>query len=130
ISLLDLRRSKGENVALKSERLEFREQFRRFLRRQFPAYQVAELSTEIDLEHSLSPAYPRALLRQGTSAWAAIGASPDAFHYEGVLTFGLIWLDYLRHREPALVIYGLILYLPAGREKTTCLRLLFLNPDA
>ena len=26
------------------------------------------------------------------------------------------------------MIHGLILYLPAGREKTTCLRLLFLNP--
>ena len=130
LSLLDLRRSKGENIALKSDRLEFREQFRRFLRRQFPAYKIAELSTEADLEHSLSPAYPRALLRQGTSAWAAIGASPDAFHCEGVLTFGLIWLDYLRLREPALVIHGLVLYLPAGREKTTCLRLLFLDCEA
>jgi hypothetical protein len=87
------------------------------------------LTTEADLEHSLSPAYPRALLRSGSGAWAAIGASPDAFHAEGVLTFGLIWLDYLRSREPGLVIQGLILYLPAGQEKTTCLRLLFLNPD-
>ena len=129
LSLLDLRRSAGENVTLKSDRLEFREQFRRFLRRQFPTYKIAELSTEADLEHSLSPAYPRALLRRGTSAWAAIGASADAFHSDGVLTFGLIWLDYLRLREPALVIHGLVLYLPAGREKTTCLRLLFLSPD-
>ena len=101
LSLIDLRRSAGENVALRGARLEFREQFRRFLRRQFPGYKIAELTTEADLEHSLSPAYPRALLRQGASAWAAIGASPDAFHCDGVLTFGLIWLDYLRLREPA-----------------------------
>jgi hypothetical protein len=128
LSLVDLRNSAGENVALRSRRLEFREQFHRFLRRQFPTYKMAELSTEADLEHSLSPAYPRAFLRQGASAWAAIGASPDAFHCDGALTFGLIWLDYLRLREPAVVIHGLVLYLPAEREKTTCLRLLFLNP--
>jgi hypothetical protein len=127
LALVDLARPAGQTAALHSDRLEFREQFRRFLRRQFPLYKVAELTTEPDLEHSLSPSYPRALLRQGSSAWAAIGASPDAFHAEGVLTFGLIWLDYLRNREPRLAVRGLILYLPAGREKTTCLRLLFLD---
>ncbi|HEV8042667.1 MAG TPA: hypothetical protein VGP62_27565 [Bryobacteraceae bacterium] len=129
LSLIDLRRSAGDKVTLESGRLEFREHFRRFLRRQFPTYKIAELTTGADLEHSLSPAYPRAFLRQGASAWAAIGASPDAFHCDGVLTFGLIWLDYLRLREPAAVIHGLLLYLPAELEKTTCLRLLFLNPD-
>jgi hypothetical protein len=129
LSLVDLRHSAGENVTLESGRLEFREQFRRFLRRQFPTYKIAELTTGADLEHSLSPAYPRAYLRQGASAWAAIGASADAFHCEGVLTFGLIWLDYLRLREPAAVIHGLVLYLPAEREKTTFLRLMFLNPE-
>ncbi len=70
------------------------------------------------------------MLRQGASAWAAIGAAPDACHPDGVLTFGLIWLDYLRRRKPSLAVRGLVLYLPAGREKTTCLRLLFLNPAA
>jgi hypothetical protein len=130
LSLIDLRRTAGQNLDLKSTRLEFRELFRRFLRRQFPVYKIAELTTEADLEHSLSPAYPRALLRQGASAWAAVGASRDPFHADGALTFGLIWLDYLRQREPRFVIHGLILYLPAGREKTTCLRLLFLDPAA
>ncbi|HYL78299.1 MAG TPA: hypothetical protein VEU96_29180 [Bryobacteraceae bacterium] len=129
LSLIDPRATNRENLSLRSGRLEFRELFRRFLRRQFPNYKLAELTTEADLEHSLSPAYPRALLRQGTSAWAAIGASLDPFHSDGVRTFGLIWLDYLRNREPGLVLHGLILYLPAGAEKTTCLRLLFLNSD-
>lgn len=129
LSLVDMRRTGGEDISLRSARLEFRERFRRFLRRQFPAYKIAELSTEANLEHSLSPAYPRALLRLGASAWAAIGASSDALHGEAVLTFGLIWLDYVRRREPDLVIHGLVLYLPGGREKITCLRLLFLNPE-
>jgi len=129
LALLDLRRPAGQNATLRSERLEFREHFHRFLGRQFPLYRIAELTTEADLEHSLSPAYPRALLRRGSECWAAIGASPDAFHAERVLTFGLIWLDYLRGREPDLAIQGLVLYLPSGQEKLTCLRLLFLNPN-
>jgi hypothetical protein len=128
IELVDRRRSAGANTTLRNARLEFRQRFHHFLRRQFPAYKIAELTTESDLEHSLSPAYPRALVRQGASAWAAIGA--DADHPDGVLTFGLVWLDYLRHRETVLAIHGLVLYLPAGREKTTCLRLLFLNASA
>jgi hypothetical protein len=129
LSLLDLRRPSGQDATLRSERLEFREQFHRFLGRQFPLFRIAELTTEADLEHSLSPAYPRALLRRGTECWAAIGASPEAFHAERVLTFGLIWLDYLRGREPDLTIQGLVLYIPSGQEKLTCLRLLFLNPN-
>ena len=130
LELIDRRRAERENVPLRGARLEFREQFRRFLRRQFTAHKLAELSTEADLEHTLSPAYPRALLRQGAAAWAAIGAAPDGAHPDGVLTFGLIWLDYLRQREPSLAIQGLVLYLPAGHAKTTCLRLLYLDPAA
>lgn len=130
LTLVDLERARGQSVELRSSRLEFRELFRRFLRRQFSGYKIAEITTEADLEHSLSPAYSRALLRQGSSAWAAIGAAPDALRSDGALTFGLIWLDYLRKREPALVLQGLILYLAAGQEKTTCLRLLFLDRRA
>ncbi len=128
LELVDLRQSAGAGATLRGSRLEFRERFHLFLRRQFPAYKIPELTTECDLEHSLSPAYPRALLRQGSSAWAGIGAEPG--HPEGALTFGLIWLDYLRRRETNLTIHGLILYLPATSAKTTCLRLLFLNPEA
>ncbi len=130
LELIDRKKAVRDNLPLKSARLGFREQFRRFLRRQFPAYKLAELTTEADLEHTLSPAYPRALLRQGATAWAAIGTAPDANHPDGALTFGLIWLDYLRNREPALAIQGLLLYLPAIHAKTTCLRLLFLDPGA
>ncbi len=130
LELIDRRRALRDNVPLRSARLGFREQLRQLLRRQFPACKLAELTTEADLEHSLSPAYPRALLQQGASAWAAIGAAADAGNPDGVLTFGLIWLDYLRQREPSLAVRGLILYLPAGRAKTTCLRLLFLDPAA
>jgi hypothetical protein len=130
LELLDRGRAVRDNVPQKTARLGFREQFRRFLRRQFAVYKLADLTTEADLEHTLSPAYPRALLRQGATAWAAIGAAPDSIRPDGVLTFGLIWLDYLRQREPSLAIRGLLLYLPAAHAKITCLRLLHLDPAA
>jgi hypothetical protein len=130
LSIVDLNRAKGERLESRTARLEFREQFRRFLRRQMPAYKIAELSTEANLEDSLSPAYARALLRSGTSAWAAIGAGTDCLNVDGILSFGLIWLDYVRRRERGLTVHGLMLLLPAGREKTTCLRLRYMNPKA
>jgi hypothetical protein len=136
LSVVDLKRSDGHAIGRRTARLEFREIFRRFLLREFAGFKIAELTAEADLEHSLSPSYARALLRQGTTAWAAIGAGESGGstsgnklgNIDGILSFGLIWLDYLRAREPSLSIKGLIVLLPAGTEKTTCLRLLFLDP--
>ena len=50
-------------------------------------------SAEQDLEHSLSPSYPRALIRQGSTAWAAIGAPTNGAPVDNILSFGLIWLS-------------------------------------
>jgi hypothetical protein len=127
LALVDLKRSDAVSVGRRSARLEFRELFRRFLRREFSGYKLVELSTEANLEQSLSPAFPRALLRHGDSAWAAIGAAADALAPDAVLSFGLIWLDYLRRRESGLTVHGLILLLPEAHHTTTCLRLRFLN---
>ena len=130
LELIDLAAPKAQQATRKATRQTYREQFRRSLLRQFPGWRVAELSTEADLEHSLSPAYPRALLRKGTSAYAAIGCPPDAQDVDGVLTFGLIWLDYLRKRETKSAVSGLAVFVPEGRHRTTCLRLLHLRQDA
>jgi hypothetical protein len=46
------------------------------------------------------------------------------------LAFGLIWLEYLRRREPRVTVEGLALFLPEGAGLTTCLRLRQLNPLA
>ncbi len=108
-----------------------RERFRRFLARQFGGWTVAELTIGTDLENSLSPAYPRAMLRRGLSAWAAIAAPDELAAADHLLTFGLIWLDYLRRRERhQLLVEGLCLFLPAGKVLTTCLRARWLTPHA
>ncbi|HTP86169.1 MAG TPA: hypothetical protein VMJ34_04445, partial [Bryobacteraceae bacterium] len=75
--LLDLARKSGAELGRKSGRLMFRERFRLFLRRQFPEWNLAEVSAEANLEFSLSPSFPRAFLKHGQHAWAAIACPPD-----------------------------------------------------
>jgi len=127
--LLDLAHPSGAELGRRSERLVFRERFRLFLRRQFPGWILAELSAEANLEYSLSPAFPRAFLREGQQGWAAIACPPDGDAL-GVLSFGLIWLQHLRQREQRVTVQGLAIYVPSGRERLTALRLLWLNPAA
>ncbi len=81
------------------------------------------------MQHSLSPAYPRAYLKHGQHGWAAI-ACPAAGDAGAVLSFGLIWLAYLRKREQRVAIEGLAVYVPAGEERAAALRLLCLDAQA
>jgi hypothetical protein len=67
-------------------------------------------------------------LRKGSTAIAAIGAAEDSLDPDGALSFGLIWLDYLRRREPRLTVGGLVLFLPVGSEVGTCHRVRYLDP--
>jgi hypothetical protein len=127
--LVDLGRKAGADLGRKSGRLVFRERFRLFLRRQFPEWKLAELSADPNLEFSLSPAFPRAFLRHGQHGWAAIACPPDG-DAGAVLSFALIWLDYLRRRETRAVVEGLAVYVPSGREQSAALRLLCLNPES
>ncbi len=119
------------NVALRGRSLRqvFGETFRGFLHSQFAGWKIEELSSEPNLQHSLSPAYPRAFLKRGGTGWAAIAAAADS-GIDSMLAFGLIWLDYLRRREPRVAIEGLALWLPAGSETATALRLRCLDPSA
>jgi hypothetical protein len=128
--LIDLAHPAGAETGRRGPRRVFRERFREMLCRQFPGWKIEELSVEADLQHSLSPAYPRAFLKHGQTGWAAIAASPDAASAAGVLSFGAIWLDYLRRREPRMAIEGLAVFVPCGYEQPTCLRVLFLDPEA
>jgi hypothetical protein len=128
IYLVDLGRKAGADQGRKSGRLVFRERFRLFLRRQFPEWKLAEVSAEANLEFSLSPAYPRAFLRYGQHGWAAIACPPDG-DAGAALSFALIWLDYLRAREKRVVVEGLAVYAPSGRERAAALRILCLDPE-
>jgi hypothetical protein len=128
VILADLAAQRNTSLPKRGTRLIYRESFRRSLTRQFPGWRIAELTSDADLEHSLSPAYPRAWLRKGTQGIAAI-AAPDRETASGALTFGLIWLDYLRSREPKLTTHTLSIFLPAGTETDTALRMRYLDPS-
>jgi len=129
LTLVDLAHPSSRGASRQTARLKYRERFRRSLLRQFPDWRIVELSTAPDLHHSLSPSYPRALLCKGNTAMAAIGAAEDSLDPDGALTFGLIWLDYVRRRESRLSVRGLAIFLPEGRERTTCHRLRYLDPS-
>ena len=128
--LVDLAGGGRSAIEHHAARLVLRERFRMALARQYPNWRIAEISAEPNLEESLSPVYPRALLRQGHRAWAALMAPDDAAAADGALSFGLVWLDYLRRREKRVAVEGLALFLPDGLERTTCLRLAWLDPQA
>lgn len=117
-------------IRRKGRRETNRERFRMMLSRQYTGWKIAELTTAPDLEHSLSPSYPRALLRQGTSAIAAIYSPEEALDHDGALTFGLIWLDYLRKRKQRLTVSTLAIFLPEMRATNTALRIRCLNQEA
>lgn len=130
VTILDATHARNTEIRRRGYREAHRERFRFVLTRQYPGWKIAELSTAPDLEHSLSPAYPRALLKKGTSATAAIFAPDDSLDPDGALTFGLIWLDYLRRREPKLSIFSLALFLPEGKSLNTALRIRHLDSKA
>jgi hypothetical protein len=127
LTLLDLADPSNRDADRRGSRLKYRERFRSSLQRQFTGYRIAELSTEQDLQHTLSPSFPRALLRRGTAGIAAIGASVDALSPSDALSFGLIWLDHLRRREPKITIKTLAIFLPSGWETTNCHRVRHLS---
>jgi len=136
LTILDLARA-GPHWARQADRLEFRERFRRLLLRRFGEWEVSQISSGADLEHSLSPAFSRALLTHAGGAFAAIGAADnsDPASSDQILSFGLIWLDYLRAREQSAgrngrVVAGLKLFLPQHRTTVTANRLAFLDPGA
>ena len=105
----------------------------RALTRQFISARVDGLRTAMDLEHSFGPAYVRGRLLKGTAADAVIGVSAQesASVIDGVLTLGILWLDYCRHHADARRHFGgLKLIVPAGAWRATAERMAWLNHAA
>lgn len=127
IYLIDLAKPKAGTVVLRAERYRLRERFRLWLHRCYPEWRIVELSADPDIEHSLSSVHPRAFLCKGASGLAAIAAAAEGEPAEASLAFGLIWLDYLRRTRSKQQVEGLVVFLPYGRERTACLRLLHLD---
>ncbi len=107
------------------EREQFSGRLRRILTDHFPDETVESLATSQDLHHSISGSYTRGVVRHGSQAYAVLGASPneDAATIDGILTFGLIWLQQARDRAKRYSVYGLRLFLPRGSSSVTAHRM-------
>ncbi len=105
----------------------------RVLSRHFIATKVDGMRTAMDLEHSFGPAYARGRLFKGSGAAAVIGvgAGESASTIDGILTLGILWLDYCRSRgDPRRHFGGLTVIVPVGAWRTTAERMAWLNHTA
>ncbi|MFZ0272666.1 MAG: hypothetical protein WB524_08565 [Acidobacteriaceae bacterium] len=101
------------------------------LRVHFPGWIPDGFRSAMDLEHSFGPAYARGVLSKGQSAWAVIGVGPEEFPtvIDGVLTLGILWLDYCReHANGRRLFHGLRVIVPLGCAATARARIAWLNP--
>jgi hypothetical protein len=116
----------------------------RVLEREFIGSKVDGMRSAMDLEHSFGPAYTRGRLVKGTAADAVIGVSaaePGAT-VDGVLTLGILWLEFCRQRTEASPqrrgpvaggptarrhVGGLKVIVPAGAWRVTAERMAWLN---
>ena len=113
-------------------REQFRARFRRLLAERFPDAVVESLTAAPDLEHSFSGLYIRGQMHEGSRAWAlmAVSASEDAAAIEGILAFGLLWLDWTRGHADRRAVEGLRLFVPEGASRSLRERVLALSPSA
>jgi hypothetical protein len=126
LSFLDLHRPQTVSKTLRGSRENFTEQFRRMLYRQFPGWELTTLTCGMDLQRSFSPVFPRAYLRRGTQAIAAI-ACPHLREEGAVLTFALIWHRYLEENGRSEVPRQLCIFLPHNAGTLTAQRLRWLT---
>jgi len=120
-------------TAREAARRNYQRLLERVLTRHFIGSKVDGLRSAMDLEHSFGPAYVRGKLLKGTAADAVIGVSEaeSASIIDGVLTLGILWLDYCRqHGDGRRHFGGLKVVLPAGAWRTTAERMTWLNHAA
>lgn len=128
VTLVDAADSRTAPAMEKTARSAFANDFRLFLNRHFGSWRWEAFRAEAMLEHSFSPVFPSALLTRGVDAVAAV-AAPDrdtGFH---VLTFALVWADYVRQWHGEIASRRLLLYLPERHAEPAVLLAQHLNTD-
>ncbi len=113
-------------------REQFRARFRRILAERFPDGEAESLTAAPDLEHSFSGLYVRGCMREGARAWAllAVASGENAAAIEGILAFGILWLDWTRNHSGRRAIDGLRLFIPEGGGRLLRERIRALSPSA
>jgi hypothetical protein len=127
-SFLDLDRPQSAHRKTCGVRQNFAGQFRQMLSRQFPGWEIASLSSSLDLQHSFSSVFPRAKLTRGNQSIAAM-ASPGAHEEANLLAFALLWYDHVRARARDNEQTSLCLFLGEDAGTLTAHRLRWLAAE-
>jgi hypothetical protein len=116
--------------AARPSRQKYRARFSRLLESQFPDENVESLTAARDLERSFSGSYVRGITCRGVRAWAVMGVSSTESReaQDGILTYGLLWLDWNRTHPGKRGWSGLRLFVPKGSCATTAHRMRALDP--
>lgn len=129
---LEFLRTDSARSAARISREQFRARLHRILAERFPDSEVDSLTSAADLEHSFSGLYVRGRMREGSHAWALLAASrgASAAAIEGMLAFGILWLDWTRAHANRHAVEGLRLFVPAGSSRVLRERVLALSSSA
>ncbi len=120
-------------TARDSARRNYQRLLERVLTRTFLGAKTDGFRSAMDLEHSFGPAYTRGWLLRGTAAEAVIGVSQSesAATIDGILTLGILWLDYCREKSDARRHFGALkVVVPSGMARITAERMAWLNHSA
>jgi hypothetical protein len=129
---LEFLRADSPRSAGRITREQFRSRLRRILSESFPDATIESLTAAPDLEHSFSGLYVRGRMHEGSRGWAFLAVSPNesAGAIEGILAFGILWLDWTRSHAARRAVGGLRLFVPEGTSRPLGERLLALSPTA
>ena len=99
-------RARPDQLDRRSRRTQYLRRLRRWLAQLFPEWKVEDLTTEADLARSFSGRYSRGLIHRGQQAWAIIGCGgqEDPTVADDILAYGILWLDWMRQRNPHRII--------------------------
>jgi hypothetical protein len=133
-SRLDILRDRDRRTASAKQaaRAAYQQRLRRVLARQFPEFNLAQMTSAVDLERSLGPVYARGVLRRGRSAFAFLGVNADEAQnsIDSALTFGILWLNACREMLTELQVEGLKLLVASGRSAVVRERMAHLDHAA
>ena len=108
----------------------------RALTREFESWRPDAFRTAMDLEKSFGPAYARGLLVTGSAtagkAWAVIAVNDEEtpVTVDGILTFGILWLEHCRKAAHARHVVGLRVIVPPDMAALTQARMAWLAGPA
>ncbi len=126
-------RDRRTPTARRASRAAYEQKLRRALDRHFPEFKVIRLTSGVDLEKSFGPVYTRALIRQGRTAFAVLGANAQETQasIDASLTFGILWLDVCRQAQANnVLVEGLKMFVPAAKSMLVRERMANLNRAA